>query len=175
MHKNMNILFFLSGILALFFSTQLQAQLISIKTIPVASGSQFEIFPSQNIGMGSVSIAIDDPWLDPFINPAKGDSIRGLNLFLTPTFSSLSKFDGSIQSLPGAVTFDNSKWFAAFSVVSQTVQKPVQEQVFMGGWREERELLTDTQTQHMELYKKMKPVVKHGHILLLQCTCVNTI
>ena len=48
------------------------AQLISIKTVPVASGDQFLIFPSQKLGMGNVSIAVDDHLLDPFHNPAKG-------------------------------------------------------------------------------------------------------
>ena len=54
-----------------------------------------------------------------------------------------------------AVTFDNSKWFAAFSVVSQTVQKRVQEQVFMGGWREERELLTDNNNRTSFYYASL--------------------
>ena len=47
------------------------AQLISVKSVPVAEGDQFTIFPSQNISMGGVSIALDDPLLDPFLNPAK--------------------------------------------------------------------------------------------------------
>ena len=48
------------------------AQLISIKTVPIAQGDQFDIFPSQNAGMGGVSIAVADTLLDPFANPAKG-------------------------------------------------------------------------------------------------------
>ncbi len=147
----MRKLIFLSGIAALFFTAQLQAQLISIKTVPVASGSQFEIFPSQTLGMGSVSIAIDDPWLDIFVNPAKGDSIMGLNLFLAPTFSSLIKFDGSIQSLPGAVTYGNEKWFAAFSAVSQTVKTAGQDQVF---WADQ-ELLSDNNNRNSFYYASL--------------------
>src|SRR5205809_835290 len=48
------------------------AQLISIKTVPIAQGDQFEIFPSNNLGMGSVSIALADTLLDAFLHPAKG-------------------------------------------------------------------------------------------------------
>ena len=33
------------------------AQLIPIKTVPVASGDQFLLFPSQNLGMGGVGVA----------------------------------------------------------------------------------------------------------------------
>ena len=56
-------------------------QLISIKTVPVASGDQFMIFPSRNLAMGGVSIALDDPLLDPFVNPAKGVHLQNPLLF----------------------------------------------------------------------------------------------
>ncbi|HEV2671671.1 MAG TPA: hypothetical protein VGU74_11295, partial [Gemmatimonadales bacterium] len=36
------------------------AQLIPIKTIPIAQGDQFQLFPSDNLGMGGVSIALPD-------------------------------------------------------------------------------------------------------------------
>ena len=48
------------------------AQLISLKTVPVANGEQFRIFPSRNVGLGGASIALRDALLDPFVNPAKG-------------------------------------------------------------------------------------------------------
>ena len=38
----------------------LSGQLISLKTVPVAAGDQFLIFPSENLAMGGVSIALDD-------------------------------------------------------------------------------------------------------------------
>jgi len=58
------------------------AQLISVKTVPLASGEQFHVFPSQNFGMADVSIAVDDPLLDPFVNPAKGAIHTGSHLIL---------------------------------------------------------------------------------------------
>src|SRR6059058_3996753 len=59
---------------ALFLMTAptLGAQLISIKTVPIAQGDQFNLFPSLNQGMGGVAIGLPDTLLDPFRNPAKG-------------------------------------------------------------------------------------------------------
>ena len=56
--------------LALLLPATAPGQLIPIKTVPIAQADQFDLFPSRNLAMGGVSIAIDDPWLDPFVNPA---------------------------------------------------------------------------------------------------------
>src|SRR6202022_3949578 len=48
------------------------AQVIQIKTLPVADGEQWRFFPSANLGLGGLSIALADSLLDPFENPAKG-------------------------------------------------------------------------------------------------------
>ena len=53
-------------------ATPLAAQLIQIKTLPIADGDQWRFFPSANQGLGGVSIALRDSLLDPFDNPAKG-------------------------------------------------------------------------------------------------------
>ena len=37
-----------------------RAQIIQIKTIPIAQGDQFQFFPANNLGMGSISIALPD-------------------------------------------------------------------------------------------------------------------
>src|SRR2546429_206606 len=71
------------------------AQLISIKTVPIAQGDQFEIFPSNNLGMGSVSIALPDTLLDPFLNPAKGARLGAARLFGAPTTYGISPVAGS--------------------------------------------------------------------------------
>src|SRR3972149_9728478 len=60
------------------------AQLISIKTVPVSQADQFAIFPSRNQGMGDLSIAVRDPLLDPFVNPAKGSRLGELHFFGSP-------------------------------------------------------------------------------------------
>src|SRR5467141_2480883 len=68
-----------------------RAQLIPIKTIPIAQGDQFQIFPTNNLGMGSVSIALADSLNDPFVNPATGTRVRSARFFGTPTIYSVSR------------------------------------------------------------------------------------
>src|SRR5207237_1308007 len=76
------------------------AQLISIKTVPIAQGDQFEIFPSNNFGMGSVSIALPDTLLDPFLNPAKGARLGAARFFGAPTAYGISQGAGGGRALP---------------------------------------------------------------------------
>src|SRR5437868_9922845 len=83
-----------------FFSRLLLAQLISIKTVPIAQGDQFEIFPSQNLAMGGVSIAVPDTLLDPFRNPAKGARLAvAPRFFGSPTFYGVSSGAGGGRTL----------------------------------------------------------------------------
>src|SRR5574342_576712 len=48
------------------------AQIIPIRSVPLAQGDQLLIFPTANLGMGGVSIALADSLRDPFRNPAMG-------------------------------------------------------------------------------------------------------
>src|SRR5262245_16093000 len=76
------------------------AQLISIKSVPVTTAEQLLLAPSQNLGMGGISIALEDPSLDPFINPAKGSRIAGAYMFSAPLFSNVFENNGGAQTLP---------------------------------------------------------------------------
>lgn len=80
--------------------TVIHAQLIQIKTLPLAQGDQFNFFPSANEAMGSVSIALSDSLLDPFVNPAKGSRLRALRVFSSPSFYSISRDAGGGSTLP---------------------------------------------------------------------------
>ena len=97
------------------------AQLISIKTVPIAQGDQFEIFPSNNLGMGSVSIALPDTLLDPFLNPAKGARLGAARFFGAPTAYGISHDAGGGRTLPLAVNAGSGAWFGAFSLALQQV------------------------------------------------------
>ncbi len=97
------------------------AQLISIKTVPIAQGDQFEIFPSNNLGMGSVSIALPDTLLDPFLNPAKGARLGAARFFGAPTAYGISQRAGGGRTLPLAVSAGSGEWFGAFSLALQQV------------------------------------------------------
>ena len=77
-----------------------QAQIIPIKTFPIADGDQLGFLPTANLGMGGVSIAVPDTLLDPFVNPAKGArAVRGY-FFGSPSFYSLTQHAGSGRTLP---------------------------------------------------------------------------
>jgi len=106
----------------LFLPLILSAQFISIKSLPVVTGDQFLIYPSQNIAMGNVNIALDDPWLDSFINPAKGSRISGTTLFIQPTFYTISDNLGGARTFPGTLFLKKEDWFATLSASFQQLE-----------------------------------------------------
>ncbi len=105
-----------------FLPITVSAQVISLKTVPIATGNQFMVFPSQNLGSGGISIAVDDLFLDPFINPAKGNKILGAYLFSSPTFYRITDDLGGGNSLPLAVLFGSEKHFGGVAVSIQQLQ-----------------------------------------------------
>jgi len=80
------------------------ARQIPVKSIPVATGDQFLIFPSENMSMGGVSIALDDPLHDPFVNPAKGVFIQGVRFSGAPTYYGVSMRDDFFDDASSART-----------------------------------------------------------------------
>lgn len=105
----------------LFVASPVRAQVIPIKTIPIAQGDQFQIFPSNNLGMGSVSIALADSLRDPFVNPATTVRLRGSRFFGSPTVYSLSGNAGGGRSLPVSVLARRSDWYGGVAFVLQQV------------------------------------------------------
>jgi hypothetical protein len=98
-----------------------RAQLIPVKTIPIAQGNQFQIFPSANLGMGSVSIALDDPVEDPFVNPATGSRLQASRFFSSPTVYSVTRGAGGGRSLPLAVLARRANWYGGLALALQQV------------------------------------------------------
>lgn len=105
----------------LFLASPLRAQVIPIKTIPIAQGDQFQLFPANNLGMGSVSIALADSLRDPFVNPATMSRLRGSRFFVSPTLYSLTDHAGGGRSLPVAVLARRSDWYGGLGFVLQQV------------------------------------------------------
>src|SRR5213076_1706871 len=99
-----------------FFLRLLLAQLVSIKTVPIAQGDQFEIYPSHNLAMGGVSIAVPDTLLDPFRNPAKG-----ARLAAAPRFYGISNGAGGGRTLPLAAVTQADSWYGGLSLALQEV------------------------------------------------------
>jgi len=111
------------AILFCSLSSIASAQLISIKTVPLAQGDQFQIFPSNNLGMGSVSIATPDSLQDPFVNPAKGARLTGGGRFFSaPVVYSISHGAGGGRSLPLAALARNGSWYGGFALALQQVE-----------------------------------------------------
>ncbi|PYO28010.1 MAG: hypothetical protein DMD73_07165, partial [Gemmatimonadetes bacterium] len=108
---------------ALFLITAqpLGAQLISIKTLPVAQGDQFDVFPSLNQGMGGVSIALPDTLLDPFRNPAKAGRLSTPRFLGSPIVYGVSNNAGGGRTLPVAAIAPLGSWFGALSLAVQEV------------------------------------------------------
>lgn len=110
-------------LIAVMFSIPAISQVIQIKTVPVATGSQFLLFPSHNLGMGGVTIAVDDNALDPFINPAKGVRLSGIHIYSAPMYYSVShevtNAGGTGRTLPVSVLFRSNSYFGGLSWARQ--------------------------------------------------------
>jgi hypothetical protein len=121
----------LTTLLVALFCTA-SAQVITIRTAPVAQGDQFDIFPSQNRGMGGVSIAVTDSQLDPFANPAKAARLGGSRFYGSPTLYSVSGNTGGGRTLPLAAFGRAGAWFGGLSVALQEVDASRQQQPVFG-------------------------------------------
>ncbi len=114
-----NQIYFLVLFLILPFS--INGQLISIKTVPLATGEQFLIFPSQKLGMANVSIAVNDPFLDPFINPAKGGIHTISKVFSSPSLYKISDNENSSKTLSLSLLLSKNRWFSGLSLSLQNL------------------------------------------------------
>jgi len=111
---------FASGLL--WAPTPAPAQLVPVKTVPVAAGDQFLLFPSTNLAMGSVSLALPDTLGDPFVNPATGSRLRESFFFGSPTLYHISGGNGSGRTLPLGTLFRSGEWFGGGAVSLQEVE-----------------------------------------------------
>jgi hypothetical protein len=114
---------FFVGILAIALSAgRAGAQLIPIRTVPVASGDQFRLVPSARMGMGAVQYALDDSLADGWSNPARGGG-RTSPVFLgSPTFYGISDQGGGGRSFPVAGLFGGDRWFGGATLALQQVE-----------------------------------------------------
>lgn len=123
----------LRSILLLFaivlFSVAAAAQSVPVKTIPVAEGDQFWLFPSERGGMGGVGIALDDRLNDPFVNPAKGANLAGAQFVSSPAYygfgplNGLSR-EGSGRTLPVGTLVKQNGAFAGLMMAFQELVSP---------------------------------------------------
>lgn len=109
----------LSAFLLASWAGPVAAQLISIRTVPISQSHQFDLFPSHRMGMGGVSLAVEDSLLDPFSNPAKGVRLGTSRFFSSPGVYSVSQGAGAGRTLPLGTWVRSGKWFGGVSVALQ--------------------------------------------------------
>jgi len=95
------------------------------RTVPVTatrhrSDVAFQVVDTSLIS-GSASIAIDDPLLDPFVNPAKGSRMRESLFYGAPVYYSVSNGDGSGRTLPVGALFASRTWFGGVQLSLQQI------------------------------------------------------
>ena len=109
--------------LAFLPSSALEAQLIAIRTVPVASGDQFLTAPSATLGMGGVRFAIDDSIADGWSNPAKGVFVTESALLGSPAYYGIyaGADGGGAMTFPLTALMSGSRWFGGVSAALQRV------------------------------------------------------
>ena len=110
----------------LLAASQLNAQLIPIRTVPVASGDQFLTVPSATLGMAGTRIAVDDSIADIWSNPAKGVFIEEPVILGAPTFYGVSNEGGAGKTFPFTGLLRDGDWFGGVSVALQQVSGGLQ-------------------------------------------------
>jgi hypothetical protein len=110
------------------------AQLIPIRTVPIARADQFEVFPSLTQGMGGVSLGLADTLRDVAANPATGARLTGARFLAFPIVYSVSENAGGGRALPVGAVAAAGSWFGGFSIALQMVDagRPTPSQFLVG-------------------------------------------
>lgn len=96
-------------------------QVIQVKTVPVASGDQFLTLPSARLGMGGVTLAVDDSLADPWSNPGQGVFVTVPALLGSPTLYDISDGGGGGRTFPVAGLFRGGRWFGGAALALQQI------------------------------------------------------
>lgn len=98
-----------------------QAQVIRVKTIPVAESEQFALFPTA--GRIGTSIVLTDSLLDPFRNPARGAALKSSAYFGSPSFFAVSENAGGGTTFPVGMMMRRGRSFGAFAAAFQEIDR----------------------------------------------------
>ena len=109
-------------LIAIALPRDVGAQVIGLRTVPLAAGDQFLIFPSTRLGMGGASIALGDELAEPFSNPAAGARTSGSHFYSLPTFYSVSQENGGARTMPIGVHISGETWFGGGLVALQSLE-----------------------------------------------------
>ena len=97
------------------------AQLIAVKTIPIAESEQFSFFPSA--GRNTMSMVLADSLLDPFTNPAKGSYLARSQYFGAPSFFSVTGNAGGGTTFPMGGFWKRGNSFAGVALAYQQIDR----------------------------------------------------
>ncbi len=140
----------------LVFAADTDAQLVNLRSVPVASGDQFLIYPTERLGMAGPSIALADRWLDPFVNPAKGRALSESAFFGAPTLYGISADNGGGKALPIGALFTGADWFGGGSVALQQIENREPRSRFVWfdwwGWNSSAQRLDESAARNVYLH-----------------------
>lgn len=97
------------------------AQLIPVKTIPIAESEQFSFFPTA--GRNTMSMVLADSLLDPFTNPAKGTYLSRSQYFGAPSFFSVTGNAGGGTTFPMGGFWKRGNSFAGVALAYQQIDR----------------------------------------------------
>lgn len=120
----------------LILTSPATGQVIPIKTVPVATGDQFLVFPSDRLGMASVSIALQDTAGDPFGNPAALTRTGAPRLFSSPTAYGITGGNGGAITLPAGMFFGSEGWGGGFALAFQDLDRGSGQPLIFPVWRD---------------------------------------
>ncbi|MEO5510948.1 MAG: hypothetical protein ABIV28_01895 [Longimicrobiales bacterium] len=107
------------------------SQTISLRTVPIATGEQYVVLPSETFGMGGVGIAMRDALSDPFSNPALGSRLSGTRAFAAPTFYNISGEGGGGRTLTTGLLGRSGRVFGGIALSLQELDnQPTQRFIF---------------------------------------------
>ena len=99
------------AILTLALPLALSAQLIQVRTVPVATGDQFLLVPSSNLCMAGVRFAVADSLADGWSNPAKGATLGASGVYSSPASYAIGLGGGHGVTLPFSALVAGERWF----------------------------------------------------------------
>lgn len=121
MRTRLSVVVFLAVAVMCWAPAAAGAQLIPVKTIPIAETEQFAFFPTA--GRGTISMVLVDSLLDPFANPAKGSLMPRSQYFGAPSFFSVSGNAGGGTTFPMGGMWKRGSMFGGLSLAFQQIDK----------------------------------------------------
>ena len=100
-------------------ASTVSAQIIPVKTLPIAETEQFSFFPTA--GRTGLSLTLADTLSDPFRNPARASRYARSQYFGAPSFFTVSSGAGGGTTFPMGMFMRRGSSFAGFAAAFQEI------------------------------------------------------